>query len=180
MLAKHFHNVGYAHHAQGNVQAAVGAYAWALDFEPGRFITLKNLGDAYIKSRQYQPAIECLEAAVRQQPADESLHFTLGNLYLFVGRIRDAEIAYRNAVRLKPDHSEAFRRLAKAIFAQALAHLKEEDPDLARRAYERGMEIAGVAEAERLGVFRELKEMINDDAQAAHVRAILKTYGREP
>lgn len=112
-LAKHFHNVGFTNHVQGNALSAVDAYEWALHFDPGRFITLKNLGDAYIKSQQYRKAVGGMEAAARMQPADQSVHYTLGNLYMLVGRNQDAETAYSKTVRLKPDHAEAHRRLAK-------------------------------------------------------------------
>ncbi len=53
-----------------------------------------------------QEALRRAEAALRLRPADGELHNLLGNLYLDLGRERDALVAYRTAVSLSPDRKD--------------------------------------------------------------------------
>jgi tetratricopeptide (TPR) repeat protein len=53
-----------------------------------------------------------LEKQVQQYPANPLYQFSLGNLYFEIGKIKEAEIYYKNALTLNPDDPEVLNNLA--------------------------------------------------------------------
>jgi len=68
-------------------------------------------------------------------PDDPVVRFGLAGAYLDAGLAEEAVTQYREAVRLKPDYTAAYRGLGRALE-------KAGQPDEARAAYARGLEVA--------------------------------------
>ncbi len=75
------------------------------------------------------------EELAAQAPANVMVRYSLGREYLKAQRYAEAEREFREAVRLKPDYSAAYRELGKALVALAR-------PDDAREIYQKGADIA--------------------------------------
>src|SRR5205809_7809580 len=69
-------------------------------------------------------------------PDDPVVRFGLAGAYLDAGLADDAVAEYRQAVRLKPDYTAAYRGLGRALE-------KAGRPEEARAAYAQGLEVAG-------------------------------------
>ena len=68
-------------------------------------------------------------------PDDPVVRFGLAGAYLDAGLADDAAAQYRNAIRLKPDYSAAYRGLGRAL--ERAGRIAE-----ARDAYEQGLIVA--------------------------------------
>ncbi len=82
-----------------------------------------------------QSPLEAFEALVAQAPANVMVRYSLGREYLKARRYAEAEREFREAVRLKPDYSAAYRELGKS-----LVELRR--PDEAKEIYQQGADIA--------------------------------------
>lgn len=146
-LAEHFALQGFSAYNQGNAAGAVEAWEKALTL-------LENLDplqrEALLTSLRFSPHLE--EARRRkgeeQRAAQIRDQFEKGSAALAAGRFLEAAEAFRQALRLNPEHSEAALRLARAeteLEKQRQAHLSqarraqiEERFRQALDAYERG------------------------------------------
>jgi Flp pilus assembly protein TadD len=79
--------------------------------------------------------LETFEELAVQAPANVMVRYSLGREYLKAQRYAEAEREFREAVRLKPDYSAAYRELGKSLVALAR-------PDEAREIYRQGADIA--------------------------------------
>ncbi len=103
-----------------------------------------NLGLARLALDRPEPALAALEAARVRRPQDPRIHVARGVALRRLGRLREAEAAYREALRLAPDWAPAHRNLAILLDLYldrpqaALAHyrcyreLHPEDPQAQR------------------------------------------------
>ncbi|MDR3632478.1 MAG: tetratricopeptide repeat protein [Isosphaeraceae bacterium] len=66
---------------------------------------------------QHAAAVGHLEQAVRHQPRDAGLWFTLGAELFWVGRVAEAIERYQQALRIDPDYIDARLNLAQALAA---------------------------------------------------------------
>ena len=79
--------------------------------------------------------LEMFEELAAQAPGNVMVRYSLGREYLKAQRYGEAEREFREAVRLKPDYSAAYRELGKALVAL-------ERPEEAREIYRKGADIA--------------------------------------
>ncbi|HVA01950.1 MAG TPA: tetratricopeptide repeat protein [Terriglobia bacterium] len=79
--------------------------------------------------------LEAFEELAAQAPDNVMVRYSLGREYLKAKRYAEAEREFREAVRLKPDYSAAYRELGKALVALSR-------PDEAREIYQKGADIA--------------------------------------
>jgi Flp pilus assembly protein TadD len=91
--------------------------------------------------------LEQFRQIVDMDPDDYFSHFGYASALFDAGRYPEAVVEFREAIRLKPDYSAAFRDLGKAL-ERSGAHAE------ARQAYCQGIPIA-----ERNGDLQTLKEM---------------------
>lgn len=79
--------------------------------------------------------LETFEELAAQAPENVIVRYSLGREYLKVKRYAEAEREFREALRLKPDYSAAYRELGKSLVGL-------DRPDEARDVYTKGAEIA--------------------------------------
>lgn len=105
-----------AHDSMGQVMAAGGAYAGAVEhfnaainIVPDYGNAYYNRGTAYIQLRQYQKAIDDFTRAIDLKPYDAVYAYdNRGAVYYSLGRFREAIADYSEAIRLKEDDAEAY------------------------------------------------------------------------
>ncbi len=91
--------------------------------------------------------IKQLEALVNSEPGNPLFRYTLGMEYLKVGEYANAAAALREAVRLNPEYSAAYRELGRALE-------KDRQTGEAAQVYQ-----SGIAIANRQGDLQTAKEM---------------------
>ncbi len=79
--------------------------------------------------------LEAFEELAAQAPENVMVRYSLGREYLKAQRYAEAEREFREAVRLKPDYSAAYRELGRTL-------VELSRPDEAREAYRQGAEIS--------------------------------------
>jgi len=87
---------------------AVTPYDWRLH---------KQLGMQHFQDGQYDQATVSFEEVVRLSPDNSQGFLNLGSAYYFLGRIADAEAAWRTSVRIKP-RDAALSNLATLLLKQ--------------------------------------------------------------
>jgi len=88
---------------------AVEAYRKAIALNPGIETSAKTytlIGAMYYSQRQYQEAVAAFQEALRLKPTDDNVAFGLGQTYLHLDAPVQANRAFRQAARLKPDNAE--------------------------------------------------------------------------
>jgi Flp pilus assembly protein TadD len=99
-------------------------------------------------AEDHEPSrLEQFREIVDLDPDDYFSHFGYASALFDVGRYPEAVLEFREAIRLKPDYSAAFRDLGKAL-ERSGAHAE------AMQAYCQGIPVA-----ERNGDLQTLKEM---------------------
>jgi len=62
-----------------------------------------------------EEAISLIEKAISLRPEAAPFHHNIAGIYRRTGRLDDAEIQFREAIRLKPDYGEAYQGLAEMV-----------------------------------------------------------------
>jgi tetratricopeptide (TPR) repeat protein len=93
---------------------AIRSYQRILEIEPSHPAAHINLGTLYYNQQNFVAAEEHYRAAVAADERYALAYFDLGNVLDETGRIDDAIVAYRNAVRLAPTYADAHYNLALA------------------------------------------------------------------
>ena len=109
-----------------------------LELRPNDAPTLLALGRAYFAQERGDAALDCFRRATRAAPGMAEAHAMIGLELHFRGDVAEAEAAYREALRLQPNH-----HLAKAY----LADLQRGDPPGGSTA-DGGREEPGLGRAE--------------------------------
>src|SRR5262249_40125630 len=90
------------------------------------------LGAIYIGLGRVDQAIRRFELAVQLNPDDADVHYNLGVSFHIKGVLIRAEISYRQALRIDPQHEEAHRN-RDVVLAQ-LGRTKDRVPDPNRQS----------------------------------------------
>jgi Flp pilus assembly protein TadD len=77
----------------------------ALQIDATDFTALFNLGDLALKANEPEKAVSLLEAAVKHRPGDVDAHQQLATAYALSGRVSDAVVQLREAIRLSHEVS---------------------------------------------------------------------------
>jgi tetratricopeptide (TPR) repeat protein len=125
--------LGGCYELEGKVDLAVRAYREAIIFEP-TYGCLYALAELYIKKEEYQAAAgtflraQNLNRLTAQQLFD--LHKGLGNCYMQLGQLNNAEAHYRKAYEINPASDSLHVNIGslamkKGDLSTALLHFKE-------------------------------------------------------
>ena len=124
------HNLGIAFAQQGKFDDAIVAYKKALSFPTYTTpeVAYYNMGEAYIRLRKAQEAVESFRAAIQLEPIMVAGYYGLGLALTQVGQRDDAKAAFRRARDIDP--ASPFSELAKNALKQLGdgADVKESPP----------------------------------------------------
>ncbi len=87
------------------------------------------------KARRFQDAIDGYQTVLTRWPGSLPALMGIGNCYYALGKLEDAEAAFRKTIRLHPNSGSAFNNLAQILFEQGR---KKEALAAARKAVSLG------------------------------------------
>jgi Tfp pilus assembly protein PilF/4-amino-4-deoxy-L-arabinose transferase-like glycosyltransferase len=119
---------------RGYNERALKYYEKALDLRPGYPDVLYNMGNMYLKDKEYGKAIGAYASAVESEPAFVEAYYNMGVAYSGLAEYDSAKAAYRESLRLRPG-------LVQAMVSLGDVFIREEMPDSARPLYERALEL---------------------------------------
>lgn len=107
--------IGDVYYKSGKYKEAAQAYeqAFKLDHSMSATRGYKRLGETYARLRQYDEAIKNYARVVLIYPTAEA-YFDLGVVYYDARRYREAIEAFQQALRRKPDYTDAKNKLVQA------------------------------------------------------------------
>ncbi len=108
-----------AHHRSGRLSSAEAAYAKILRATPRHPVALYSLGVLYLQKGQAAKAVRTLGDALEQVPDCAECHNNHGTALDRLGRLAEAEAAYRRAIALDPDMESALFNLGRVLERQA-------------------------------------------------------------
>jgi Flp pilus assembly protein TadD len=117
------------HQGAGRFNEAEQIYRQILNFQPGHFYAMHNLGLIARQTKRHDLAVNLLGQAVAIEPQVPEAHYNLGIALGEQGRLDDAVAAYQRAIALKPDLSQAHNNLGYALtelgrYPEAMAALQ--------------------------------------------------------
>lgn len=159
---------GELYMAQGKHREAIPCLRRALALDGKLNVARLNLALAYEATGQDDLALQMGREAVDMEPKSADVHFKYAVTLTRMGRMAQAEAAYRRALALNPDHGPALTELARLLISQKrnLAEARK----LAQRAdtLEPGEGEAAVLAAWALYLSGEKKPAVRELEQVAH------------
>jgi tetratricopeptide (TPR) repeat protein len=111
-----FANLGEAYSGARKYEEAIGAYNKAIELKPDEFGYYNNLGIAYGSAGKIDEAIKTLTKAGEINPTQAPQAFyNLGAVLTNRGRSKEAADAFKKAIELKPDMSQAYLQLGISL-----------------------------------------------------------------
>lgn len=96
---------------KGQSAQAITTCQQALRLAPGDANLLLDLGNAYFAQTNYAAAADSFQKALQTEPSSAGLHYNLGLMLGLQGETEAERQELTEALRLKPDYSEALRQL---------------------------------------------------------------------
>jgi tetratricopeptide (TPR) repeat protein len=96
---------------KGQSAQAITTGQQALQLAPGDANLLLDLGNAYFAQTNYVAAADSFQKALQTEPSSAGLHYNLGLMLGLQGKTEAERQELTEALRLKPDYSEAMRQL---------------------------------------------------------------------
>jgi tetratricopeptide (TPR) repeat protein len=113
-----FANLGEALSGARKYDDAIAAYTKAIELKPDEFGYYNNLGIAYGSAGKIDDAIKTLSKAGEISPTQAPQAFyNLGAVLTNRGRAKEAAEAFKKAIDLKPDMSQAYLQLGLSLFS---------------------------------------------------------------
>ena len=109
------------YHQAGNLHQAELLYKQILEMDPLHVDALHLIGVIAHQNGQNDLAVEYIQQALRLHPKFSAAHLAhnnLGNALKVQGKLAEAIISYRQALRLKPNFAEAHNNLASTLKEQ--------------------------------------------------------------
>jgi serine/threonine-protein kinase len=128
--------LGTVYHASGDLDRALKNYEQAIQLGSDAF-AYSNMGTILYGRGEFQNALKFYRIAAELEPKSPIKHRNLGDVYVQLGRSRDAAVHYREAVallreqlRANPANAPAFATLAVCeaklgMFTEALGHAQQ-------------------------------------------------------
>jgi Tfp pilus assembly protein PilF len=95
-------NLGWVAYQDGDPYTATTELKTAVELDPKLVPALVYLSRIYMDDRNYGDTVPLLERAAELEPKNADVQLTLGVAYRGVGRLPEAEAAYRKALQLNP------------------------------------------------------------------------------
>jgi tetratricopeptide (TPR) repeat protein len=105
-------NAGNIFMKRGEHAQAIGEYEAALKLEPGNIYAHLNLGQCYLATEKYPAALVHFIEVHQKDPNNAVLCYFLGKIHERLGQRTEAMRFYKEAIRIRPDYSEAKDGLA--------------------------------------------------------------------
>jgi tetratricopeptide (TPR) repeat protein len=159
----------------GRIQEAEAVYREVLKERPNDPDVLHLLGLAAYQSGRHAEAIELIRGALGIHGRYPLFHSNLAAVYLTVGRLVEAALHAREAIRLKPNLVDAYQNLGHALRRQAqfdeAAAAYQEALRLDPRHVETRCHLGGIYQrrgkaAEAVAILREAVRLAPNNAQA--------------
>ncbi len=99
------------HESEGKPEAAIVEYSEVCEYDPEIFQVYVNRGTLYSRLQQFKRAIRDFERASFLEPGVASTYLKLGDAYLAVDEIDQAEASYLKCLDLAPGNHAAMARL---------------------------------------------------------------------
>jgi len=134
----------------------------------------KVLGAALNQMGRSADALACMQKTAALLSEDADAHYNLGITLHALGRLDEAELSYRHALRIKPDFIAVLNNLALLLDAQ-------DKSELALSVIHRSLQIKETAEAKSIFVAcakRMECTHASSEARTAMVRALTEPWGR--
>ncbi|RZF66243.1 glycosyltransferase family 41 protein [Sphingomonas populi] len=143
MQARNLLTTAMRHHQTGQLGNAEQGYRAVLAIEPRNVDALHLLGVVAHQRGHNDAALDLIGRAIGQNGRVAAFHHNLGNVLGQLGRQADAVAAYRQAIRLQPEHVEAHASLAGLLVQQGEAQeaLAAIDRALALRPLDAGKHV---------------------------------------
>lgn len=101
--------------AAGRTEEAIDAYGRSVEIDPTFVKAMVQRANALLRIDRYQEAIVVSDAAITVEPTNAEAHFLLGTSRLLLGHLEASVAAFREVLRLQPDHPFARDQLAIAL-----------------------------------------------------------------
>lgn len=98
-----------------HIHKAIDFYKQALSLNPNADDVLMRLGEAYQRIGEFGEANTCHRNAINQNPDNPAHYFSLSNLLIAQGKIKDALECCQKCLELQPDHNRAFSNLLMSL-----------------------------------------------------------------
>ncbi len=162
--------LGRARSALSRPQAAVEAFAAAVDLTGEDPQALTNLATAQRRALMGDEAVKTYRRALRAAPDHLPALLGLGNAALELGREAEAESAFHQALAVKPGYAKAFASLAKILSKRPAV-----ESAALQASFERALENAVLEPSDRLLVHHAIAVLLDGqgrfDEAFAHFRA---------
>ncbi len=120
--------------ARGSFLDASAAFREALEMDPDFAEAHYNLGVTYQKLMSYDRAANQFKKATRLRPRNVEYRYAAGGAYFYLNRYHDAIKWFRKTLEVDPRH-------LKAQYSLAVSFERDAQPNKARRAWRRYLEL---------------------------------------
>jgi tetratricopeptide (TPR) repeat protein len=110
--ARAHNNLGVLLQAQGDLQGALRSYRQAVDADAGLLHAVRNLAAALLEASDAEAAEKLVADALPRHSGDAALLFIHGDALNSLGRVAQAEAAYRAAIQADRRFTDAYLKLA--------------------------------------------------------------------
>lgn len=131
--ARGYDNLGTAFMEEGEIDAAIERYRFALKLRPNYPEAHFNLGNAYRAKGMTAEALRQLQTAIRLKPDYAEAHNNLGVLLGASGMADKALEHFRAALRLRPNDAEVYGNLGNIYSSMGMAQKAVEHYEIALR-----------------------------------------------
>jgi 4-amino-4-deoxy-L-arabinose transferase-like glycosyltransferase len=107
-----FYNLALVYEKMGNTVLATQNYKNAYSANPNDFLSCINLGNLAAKENKWANALEWYKKAEAIESKAEGVHVNIGNAYVSLGKLDEAEKAFDRAFAINPENVEALHNKA--------------------------------------------------------------------